>query len=177
MALSGCKSLFIGFESLNQDNLQQVGKNFINASKNAERIKKIQDHGIGLLGSFIIGLDHDREPAFDQLYEFIIATRIESFLISVPTPFPGTKMTTRLKEEGRILSNDWSRYDMSTVVIQPTNFSPEELQQRYDQLNMALYSMGSIVKRSLKFQKNSIIFFPQNLGYRNAWKKLLATRN
>ena len=117
MALSGCKSLFIGFESLDQDNLRQVGKKFVIASRNAERIKKIQDHGIGILGSFIIGLDYDREPAFDQLYEFITATRLESFLISVPTPFPGTRMTRRLEEEGRVLSKDWSRYEMMWLIL------------------------------------------------------------
>ena len=85
------------------------------------------------LQSRALCLDHDREPAFDQLYEFITATRLESFLISVPTPFPGTKMTLRMEEEGRVLSKDWSRYDMSTVVFKPANFTPEELQQKMDE--------------------------------------------
>lgn len=173
MALSGCKSLFIGFESLDQENLQQIGKKFVSASKNAERIKKIQDHGIGIHGSFIVGLDHDRESVFDQLYNFIITIKIESFLISVPTPFPGTRMTKRLEAEGRVLTKDWSLYDMSTVVFQPINFSARELQRKYDELNMALYSIKSILSRSLKLKKNSIIFLPQNLAFRKAWKKLL----
>lgn len=176
MARSGCRSLFIGFESLNQENLQQVGKKFIDAAKNMERIKRIQDHGIGILGSFIVGLDHDREDAFETLYEFITRVRLESFLISVPTPFPGTHMTRRLEREGRVLSRDWAKYDMSTVVFQPRHFSPEGLQERYNELNRSLYSFSSIFRRTCNFRKNMIIFVPQNLGFRRAWLSLAAVQ-
>lgn len=174
MALSGCKSLFIGFESLDQENLRLVGKKFVQASKNMERIKRIQDQGIGILGSFIVGLDHDREDAFENLYEFITRARLEAFLLSVPTPFPGTRMTRRLEEEGRVLSRDWSKYDMSTVVFQPRHFRPEELQARYNELNHALYGWSSILRRTVNFKKNMIIFVPQNIGFRNAWRSLAA---
>lgn len=176
MALSGCKSLFIGFESLDQENLRQVGKKFVQASKNMERIRRIQDHGIGILGSFIVGLDHDREDAFPALYEFITRARLEAFLLSVPTPFPGTRMTRRLEEEGRVLSRDWARYDMGTVVFRPRHFTPEYLQERYNELNHALYSYSSIARRSVNFKKNMIIFVPQNLGFRQAWRSLAAAQ-
>lgn len=172
MALSGCKSLFIGFESLNQENLIQMGKQFVRASKNADRIKKIQDYGIGILGSFIVGCDHDTESVFDELHDFILDTRLESFLISVLTPFPGTHMTRRMEQEGRILSRDWSKYDMSTVVYQPRKLTPEVLQERYDELNRALYGLSSIARRTLKMRKNVVVFLPQNLGFRRAWREL-----
>jgi len=176
MAASGCKYLFIGFESLNQENLIGLGKKFVRASKNAVRIKKIQDYGIGILGSFIVGCDHDDDGVFDELHEFILATRLEAFLISVLTPFPGTHLTRRMEQEGRILTRDWRRYDMSTVVFQPRNFSPELLQERYDELNRSLYSLSSIARRTLKPRKNVVIFLPQNLGFRRAWRLLGSAR-
>ena len=176
MALAGCKSLFIGFESLDQQNLIQMGKKFVRAHKNADRIKRIQDHGIGILGSFIVGLDGDDESVFEQQYEFITRTRLEAFLISVLTPFPGTHLTRRMEAEGRILTKDWSQYDMSTVVYQPKNFTPEGLQKRYNELNQALYSVGSIARRTLKPRKNMLLFVPQNFGFRNAWRGLERAR-
>ena len=177
MAACGCKSLFIGFESLNQENLNQVGKKVVKASKNADRIKRIQDHGIGILGSFIVGLDHDDTSVFDDLYRFITDVRMEAFMISVLTPFPGTHMTRRMEAEGRILSKDWRKYDMSTVVYQPRNFTPEQLQERYDELNRSLYSLPSIVRRVVKPRKNMVIFLPQNLGFRRAWRDLSLMRS
>jgi len=176
MAKAGCKSLFIGFESLDQQNLIQMGKKFVRAHKNEDRIKRIQDHGIGILGSFIVGLDGDDESVFEQQYEFITRTRLEAFLISVLTPFPGTHLTKRMEAEGRILSKDWSKYDMSTVVYQPKNFTPERLQERYNELNQSLYSVGSIARRTLKPRKNMLLFVPQNFGFRNAWRGLERAR-
>lgn len=172
MARAGCKSLFIGFESLDQENLIQIGKKFVRAHKNEDRIKRIQDHGIGILGSFIVGLDGDDDSVFDKQYEFITRTRLEAFLISVLTPFPGTHLTRRMEAEGRILSKDWRKYDMNTVVFQPKNFTPDDLQTQYNELNRALYSVGSIVRRTLKPRKNMLIFLHQNIGFRNAWRDL-----
>ena len=168
----GCKSLFIGFESLDQDTLKLMGKDFVDASKHADRIKKIQDHGIGILGSFIVGYDHEKESVFDDLYNFITGMRLEAFLISVLTPFPGTQITARLENEGRILSKDWSRYDMNTVLFRPERWTPDKLQQKYNDLNEALYRIPSILKRTVNFKKNMIIFVPQNFGFREAWMKV-----
>ncbi len=176
MARAGCKSLFIGFESLDQNNLINIGKKFVRANKNEDRIKRIQDHGIGILGSFIVGLDGDDESVFEQQYEFITRTRLEAFLISVLTPFPGTHLTRRMEAEGRVLSRDWSQYDMSTVVFQPKNFTPERLQERYNELNRSLYRISNIARRTLKPRKNMLLFVPQNFGFRNAWRGLERAR-
>lgn len=176
MAECGCKTLFIGFESLEQDNLQQMGKQFVKASKHMDRIKRIQDYGIGIQGSFIVGCDHDTAATFDNLYEFIMRSKLNAFLISVLTPFPGTLLADRLEKEGRVLTKNWSLYDMGTVVFQPKNFSPEELQSRYDELNRSLYSIRSILKRTVKPNTNMIIFVPQNFGFRKAWRKQLSHR-
>ncbi len=99
---------------------------------------------------------------------------MNAFLTSVLTPFPGTRLTARLEKEGRILSRDWRLYDMNTVVYRPANFTPDDLQRRYNELNQALYRIPSILKRSVKLQSNVVIFVPQNFGFREAWARLAA---
>lgn len=173
MAAAGCKELFIGFESLDQANLQAIGKTFVDAGKNVERIRKIQDQGIGILGSFMAGLDHDDAGVFDALHAFITRTRLEAFLISVLTPFPGTRLTRRLETEGRILSRDWSRYDMNTVVFQPRRMTPDELQHRFNELHRELYRIPTLLRRTVKPRPHMLVFLPQNFGYRAAWRSLL----
>ncbi len=176
MARSGCKMLFIGFESLEQKNLEQMGKQFVKAARHAERIGKIQDHGIAIQGSFIAGYDHDEPGVFDTLREFINRTRMETFLVSVLTPFPGTRLTERLAGEGRILSRDWGRYDMNTVVFQPRHFTPETLQAGCDALHHELYRVSSILRRTIKPRLNMVITVPQNFGFREAWRHMRAAR-
>ena len=153
-------------------NLAKMGKKFVEVEKNIDRIRRIQQHGIGIQGSFIVGYDYDTPAVFDEMYAFIEKARLEAFLISVLTPFPGIRVTQRLQAEGRILTRDWSKYDMNTVVYRPVGFTPDELQEGYYGLNRALYSLGSIYRRSVNFKKNMLVFVPQNLGFHGAWKKL-----
>jgi len=177
MQKSGCKILFIGFESLDEEILKDMGKTFLNPAKNAERIKRIHDHGIAIQGSFMVGCDRDNEATFSNTYEFIVKNRIETFIISVLTPFPGIKMTENMEKEGRIFSRDWSLYDMNTVVYRPKTMTPDELQKRYNELNQALLRLPCIARRVLKFRTHSIIMVPQNLGFRAAWKRTLSARS
>jgi radical SAM superfamily enzyme YgiQ (UPF0313 family) len=56
---SGCKGLFIGFESLSQESLKAMGKPVNRVEEYVDAIKAIHDHGIGVQGSFIFGTDYD----------------------------------------------------------------------------------------------------------------------
>ena len=54
---SGCISLFIGFESLLQENLDGASKRFVNTKELSDLIHTVQGHRIGIHGSFIFGFD------------------------------------------------------------------------------------------------------------------------
>lgn len=47
------------------------------------------------------------------------------------TPFMHTPVRRKLESEGRILSNDWSKYTCDKVVFQPKRMTPEKLQEMY----------------------------------------------
>lgn len=170
-AASGCRGLFIGFESLDEANLNLMGKTMNRASVYEDKIKKIQDKGIGIQGSFIFGYDNDTPKSFDKILRFVDRSRLDAALFSVLTPFPGTGIFTRLEQEKRILSYDWEKYDMYTVVFQPKGMSPDTLQRHFNQANDHLYSMGSMFRRLAKWHRSMQVFIPQNIGFRWAWKK------
>lgn len=174
---SGCIGLFIGFESLNEDNLRLMGKQFNKIAMYEEKIKKIQDKGIGIQGSFIFGYDNDTEKSFDQVYEFVNRTRMDALLFSILTPFPGTRVHDRLQEENRIISCDWDEYDMNTVVFKPKCLSPERLQELFNHINSSIYSFSSLFRRLFKANRSLQIFLPQNLGFRMAWKRSVSYYN
>jgi len=174
MAKAGCHGLFIGFESLREENLQLMGKR-INRIEVYERgIKRLHDAGIGIYGSFVFGYDYDDPSVFDEFLEFADRNRIDGAFLPVLTPFPGTRVYQRLKEEGRLLTEDWSKYDMATVVYQPKRMTVEELQEGFWKVNRSFYSLPSIMKRVFNpfhLQRSLIIFGPMNLGLWPAVKK------
>ncbi|MCI7412861.1 B12-binding domain-containing radical SAM protein [Hornefia butyriciproducens] len=152
MAESGCRTLFIGFESLNPGTLKSMGKASVNHFKEyEENIKRIHDKGIRIFGSFIVGMDEDGEDIFDSIYEFCEKNRFDFPIANCLTPFPGTELYDRLEAENRIIDKDWSRYDLTNVVIKPKNMTPEKLQFQYNTLvhylNRMTYSHMKTLKR------------------------------
>ncbi|MCM8828797.1 MAG: B12-binding domain-containing radical SAM protein, partial [Candidatus Omnitrophica bacterium] len=132
-AKSGCKALFIGFESIFSDSLKQVGKNINRVNEYKEGIKRLHDHGIGVIGAFIFGFDSDTKDVFDETIDFIEENRIELASFSILTPLPGTRLYKKLDEEKRIFERDWSKYTCGEVVFKPKLLSVEQLQEGYYQ--------------------------------------------
>ena len=168
---SGCMGLFIGFESLSQQTLQAMGKSFNRVEAYRDRIKNIHDHGIGIQGSFIFGNDGDTPTVFEDTVRFTTENRLDAALFSILTPFPGTRLYHQMHSEGRILSYDWSRYDMNHVVFEPRGMSPQQLQQGFHWAYRRLYSWSSITRRLLGIRPNLQLFGPQNIGFRRAWQQ------
>jgi len=170
---SGCMGLFIGFESLSQENLKAMGKSMNRAAEYRSAIQTIHDHGIGIQGSFIFGTDYDDKTVFSDVLRFIERTRLEAALFSILTPYPGTRVYEALVRENRIIDTNWEHYDMNHVVFKPKNMTVDELQDGFTWAYKRLYGLRSIALRLLPLNKNSLFFGIQNYGFRQAWKKTL----
>ena len=156
---SGCISLFIGFESLLQENLDNVSKRFVNAKELSNLVKTIQAHRIGIQGAFIFGFDGDDPTIFKKTIEFVQKNNIELPTFSVLTPFPGTPLFSRLEKEGRIFDRNWSHYDMSHVVFKPKKMTVQKLQEGYLWAQKYICAPRSILKRLLWGPKHHFFHF------------------
>ncbi len=156
---SGCVSLFIGFESLLQENLDSVSKRFVPTKELSSLMKVIQSHGIGIHGSFIFGFDGDDSGIFKKTVEFVQKNNIELPTFSILTPFPGTPLQRRLEEEGRIFDREWSHYDMSHVVFRPKKMTVQELQEGYLWAQKYICAPRSILKRLIWGPKQHFFYF------------------
>jgi radical SAM superfamily enzyme YgiQ (UPF0313 family) len=134
MALAGCTGVFIGFESLTDQNLADARKRTPRAEDYARRLRIFRDHGIQVNGIFVVGFDGDRKDTFATLVQWIEANRMECATFHILTPYPGTPLFRRLEAEGRLLHRDWEKYDTAHVVFRPKHLTPEELLLGYDWL-------------------------------------------
>ncbi len=147
MARSGCTGVFIGFESLTDDNLRHARKRTPRASDYARRVRLLHDVGIQVNGSFVLGFDHDRRDVFATLADWIEAVRLECATFHVLTPYPGTPLFRELDSAGRLLHRNWDLYDTAHVVFRPKHMSVDELQHGYRWLYHRLFSVRSIWHR------------------------------
>lgn len=147
MALSGCMGVFIGFESLSDDNLLNAHKKTPKTADYARRIRILHDHGIQVNGSFVLGFDHDRKDVFSQTAQWVEENRLECATFHILTPYPATPLFRQMETEGRLLHRDWSRYDTAHAVFRPKHMTPEELEHGYGWMYQRLFSHASIWQR------------------------------
>jgi radical SAM superfamily enzyme YgiQ (UPF0313 family) len=147
---SGCIALNIGFESFSTKNLQTMGKRFNQPSRYAEAVRRIRDQGIGIMGTFIVGLDDDDQGVFQRIIDFCNLERLDWALAFIMAPYPGTESYKRLDQEGRIFCKDWEKYDSLNAVYHPALMSVEELEQGMKNVWKEVFSLNSIYKRILR---------------------------
>ncbi|MEM0467377.1 MAG: radical SAM protein [Candidatus Thermoplasmatota archaeon] len=167
---------YIGFESISQQSLDQAKKGRNRVDEYPATIKKIKQHGMIIVGSFIFGFDQDTPDIFDATLQKLDEWDIDMAEFHILTPFPGTALYTRLKSEDRILSENWELYNTANVVFQPKNMTKQELFERTRTIAREYYRYRRILKRSFRALEQSrslfvpsIVFF-QNLKYRMRFK-------
>ena len=147
MALAGCTGVFVGFESLTDENLADARKRTPRTADYARRVRILHDNGIQVNGSFVLGFDHDGPDVFERTAEWIEANRLECATFHILTPYPGTPLFKQMQQEGRLLHTDWSRYDTAHVVFRPRRMSCEQLAAGYAWCYRRLFSHRSIWRR------------------------------
>jgi radical SAM superfamily enzyme YgiQ (UPF0313 family) len=170
MADSGCRSLFIGFESINPESIKSVNKGQNRIEEYEKLIQLLHDNNMMVNASLAFGFDHDTRDTFSQTLAWLIRNKVETMTSHILTPYPGTKLYQRLLSEDRIIDHDLSKYNTSHVVFQPRHMSPDELKQGYLKMYDDFYSLKNIYKRRPDNRKLLTPYFLFNLGYRKYGK-------
>lgn len=147
---SGCIAINIGFESFSLKNLKAMGKRFNQPLLYAEAVKRIHEYGIGIMGTFIVGLDDDDPDVFQRIIDFCMESKLDWALTFIMAPYPGTESFQRLEKEGRIFCRDWEKYDSLNAVYHPLRMSAEDLEKGMRRVWKEVFSLSSICRRVLR---------------------------
>src|SRR5260370_14735998 len=147
MATAGCTGVFVGFESLTDENLSEARKKTPKTADYERRVGMLHDNGIQVNGSFVLGFDHDRKDVFARTAEWIEQNRLECATFHILTPYPATPLFRQMEAEGRLLHRDWALYDTAHAVFRPKHMTPEELERGYAWIYQRLFSHASIWRR------------------------------
>jgi radical SAM superfamily enzyme YgiQ (UPF0313 family) len=155
---SGCTTAVIGFESLNRANLAQMQKRWnLKHGDYATSVKKFQDHGVMIYGSFVFGYDEDTVDSFDRTVEFAIRHNFYLANFNPLTPMPGAKLYERLRAEGRLIYERWwlaPEYRYGQATFQPRRMTAEQLTAGCFRARRQFNQYHSIFKRALDLRTN-----------------------
>jgi radical SAM superfamily enzyme YgiQ (UPF0313 family) len=142
---------------------------FDTSDKIRDRIKRYHDHGIGVEGTILLGLDNHTEDDILRLIDFLLEIELDLAEFTVLTPFPHTKAYEDLKRKNRILSFDWNEYTADKVVFQPKHMSAERLQELLIHAWDTFYrtesqgmKMSNLFQQVMRKEKADDTFRPRN---------------
>jgi radical SAM superfamily enzyme YgiQ (UPF0313 family) len=165
----GLRSLFVGFETLDTANLREQRKHQNLNRSYAAAIERLHDLGVMINGSFVFGMDGDDESVFERTVEWAIGQGIETATFHVLTPYPGTALHARMKEQQRITTEDWDLYDTRHTVFQPARMSADALERGYRRAYRDFYRWGSIFRGAWTHGSQRARL--RHAAYAAGWKK------
>jgi radical SAM superfamily enzyme YgiQ (UPF0313 family) len=159
LAASGCKQLLIGFESPRAEDLDGLDPRQWKqrqAGHYQRVIDTLQSRGISVNGCFILCLDAHTPDIFPAVREFVRASGLAEVQYTVLTPFPGTPLYTRLKQEGRLLRDRfWDACTLFDVNYLPRQMTVAELEAGLRWLFQETYSRPETSARTRRFAAQS----------------------
>lgn len=160
MRKAGIHLVFIGFESINQETLNEYNKNQ-KVEEMVKAIKTLKKNNIRIHGMFVFGSDFDKPEIVDNTLKFCLKHDIDTIQFFPLTAFPGTRLTERLIKENRVIDIPWNYYDAQRVNIFPKNIRPSVLQGEIVKAYKKFYSLKRSMRLLLrrKFRSFYINFF------------------
>jgi radical SAM superfamily enzyme YgiQ (UPF0313 family) len=176
MSAANFFKVFLGIETPNNDSLAECGKRQNIARSLAEDVDLIQQHGMQVMGGFIVGFDSDPEDIFDIQVRFIQQVGVVTAMVGVLTALPQTRLWHRLKSEGRLLETASGENTDGQLNFIP-RMDRETLMKGYRSLLDTIYSPKNYYQRIGTFLKSYNPTAKARLGrqdllafFRSSWR-------
>ena len=152
MKKAGCHQIMYGIESGSEEILKNINKR-ITREKAIEAVKMTKRSGIECRTTFMLGNPGETEETIMKTIKFALELDPDIALFNITTPFPGTQMFAWAKENGYLRSEDWSRYDLSNMLMELPTISPQKIEEYYKKIFRIFYLRPSFLfKRILKLR-------------------------
>ncbi|WP_241240662.1 radical SAM protein [Thermotoga sp. Ku-13t] len=149
MSRAGCRMLFVGFESAQDETLKEYKKG-LSSSIAFDVARLLKKYRIDLFASFVLGALSDTKETIMKTIKFAKKLGAEIVQFSILTPYPGTRLYERLKN--KILTRDFSLFDGTHLVFEHPKFSPSQLRNLLFKAYYHVYSIPRLIfKRGVPF--------------------------
>ncbi len=174
-AQAGCRGVFIGFESPNPEGLRGIGRKFdlMKGRDVRASVRRIQQHGMMVAGSFIMGLDVDTPGVGRLIADAASRYGVDTINVGFLTPLPGTRLWGMMKAEKRIaldaLPEDWKYYTLTFPVARYKQLSLDGIIEEMLACNQIFYSRRRVFSRvCVNFWQRRVpmVSLVGNLSYR-----------
>ncbi len=149
----GFNTTHVGLEAISDASLKAVGK-AANSKMNQEAVRTLREFGFWVHGMFTPWTEEDNFESTRELLEWA-KENVDSAQFFPVTPLPGTPLDKRVREEERILTNDFSLYDCQHVVYRrkTDKITPYQMQLQVYKMYEEFYSAKECTRRLARAPK------------------------
>ena len=157
MKEAGCITIFIGVESADQQQLDNMCKNTTiakieNAFKIAHKLK------IRTIASVALGMPGDTKEIMNKTVKFVHKLKPNYAIYSLATPYPGTRFYKEAFEKNLIKIKDWSKYTLITPILETIDCSLNDMRKIQAKAFMKFYLRPHYIIRQFLFCFINYIF-------------------
>lgn len=153
MSTANFSKVFLGIETPCLESLRECGKKQNVTRDLAESVKIIHQHGMQVMGGFILGFDSDTENIFETQIRFIQRIGVATAMVGLLTALPHTRLWHRLKNEGRLVGESSGENTSAELNFVP-RMGREKLLRGYQNVVKTIYSPRRYYQRINNFLKS-----------------------
>jgi len=152
MVEAGFDRIFIGLETPNRESLIECGKTHDESQDMTALVKKVQNHGLQVMGGYIVGFDSDPPTIFEDQISFIQKTGVVIAMVGILDALPKTRLYQRLKKEGRLIKESTGNNTDGSLNFIP-KMNSQTLKDGYLRVIQTIYSPKQYHERIINFFK------------------------
>jgi radical SAM superfamily enzyme YgiQ (UPF0313 family) len=131
LAKAGCVTYKFGLEHLDEDVLKAIPKP-LKKERSLQIIKKCKELGMKSYTCLMVGLPNSTFEKDLKMIKEVIKADPDLIQISITTPYPGTALYKRAKENGWLVSDDPSYFDATgKSALSYPNYPAEKIEEMY----------------------------------------------
>lgn len=148
MASAGCRVVYMGIESANQETLNSIKKR-TNIGMIKSALNTLKNNNVEVIGSFVIGELEETRSMIKRTIDFAKELDLRLAQFSILTPLPGTEFWNRVKS--RIVSANPELFDGLHSVVKTDHLEPGELEELLAKAYRSFYLSPRVMLRRLKY--------------------------
>ena len=154
MCDSGILSYELGFESPNQEDLNNVKKG-TTVEMQEKAVKILRNKSANVSGTFVIGLPGHDEEEIKQFPIYAKKIGLMNCAFGIVTPFIGTEFYEKLEKDDLIFERDWTKYDEMHSVFKLNPLTAKRLEELETYCMARFWTINTLLDRAEVLQKRT----------------------
>ena len=149
MKRAGCWMISYGIESGDQSILDRALKK-VSLEQVERAIELTREVGFQMAGHFVLGLPGETEETLKKTAELSRKLDLDYAQFYCAAPWPGSRLYDMAVKEGWLNTDDWDKYEQSTMVMDYPEVSGQKVMEHRDRMVRNFYFRPRIIWKTMK---------------------------